>query len=135
MPLKDANGKRLSGAQERKRAAGQAEAARQRLAAEQADGTQAERLAERREKLGAPNGDAVGNVAYANRCAAFLLHDIMHDPALDETTRRRQAKDFIAVIGMTGVKALYEERLKRVEAKVYGKAASNEDDDGLEDET
>lgn len=86
-------------------------------------------------RLGVPPDDAIGTIAYANRAAGLLLHGVLTDRAIaSETDRRRMAKDFIAVIGMTGVKALYEQRLKRLEAKVYGKGSSDENDDGLEDE-
>ncbi len=85
-------------------------------------------------RLGVPPDDAIGTIAYANRCAGLLLHDTLTDRGIvSETDRRRSAKELIAVVGMTGVKALYEQRLKKLEARVYGKGASDESD-GLEDE-
>jgi hypothetical protein len=89
---------------------------------------------EKFKRRGAPPDDAVATIAYANRAAGLLLHDILTDTALVEGDRRRMAKEMIAVIGMTGVKALYEQRLKKLESKVYGKGSSDENDDGLEDE-
>ncbi len=122
---------KLSGAANRKRR-------KERLAAEKkarAATVTTEHPVDRFARLGGPSGDAIGNIAYANRAAAELLHAVLTDRSIEsETDRRRQAKDFIAVIGMTGVKALYEQRLKKLEARVYGKGASDENGDGLEDE-
>lgn len=125
----------------KRRYKGGAEKARAKKAAQSAEAQARseavgeEHPTEKYRRLGLPPDDAIGTIAYANRSAGLLLHDILTDRAISsETDRRRLAKDFIAVIGMTGVKALYEQRLKRLEAKVYGKGSSDASDDGLEDE-
>jgi hypothetical protein len=124
--------KRYKGGAEKQRAKKAALAQETKARAELAG---EEHPTERYARLGLPPEDAIGTIAYANRAAGLLLHATLTDKAIhSETDRRRMAKDFIAVIGMTGVKALYEQRLKRVEAKVYGKGSSNASDDGLEDE-
>jgi hypothetical protein len=128
-----ATGKRIykSGAQkakERKARLAAEASARAKLAGD-------EHPTDKYRRLGPPPDDAIGTIAYANRAAGLLLHDVLTDRAIEsETDRRRMAKDFIAVVGMTGVKALYEQRLKKLEARVYGKGQSDEDGDGLEDE-
>jgi hypothetical protein len=123
--------KKPSGAQNRKRK----KAAMQAEQQARYDLGEVEHPTEKYRRLGLPPDDAIGTIAYANRAAGLLLHDVLTDMAIEsETDRRRMAKDFIAVVGMTGVKALYEQRLKRLESKVYGKGSSDAEDDGLEDE-
>src|SRR5262245_36944588 len=76
-----------------------------------------------RKKMIAPPSDAIGTIAYANKAAGILLHSVLTDDGIEsESERRKLAKDFIAVIGMTHSKALYEERLKKLEQRLDGKA-------------
>ena len=86
-------------------------------------------------RLGPAPTEGIENIAYANKVTAMMLHDVLTDRGIEsETLRLKLALECVRSIGMTGVKALYEQRLKNLEARVYGKGASDEDGDGLEDE-
>ena len=109
--------KKLSGAQNRKRKKEIDELVEERFKTDKLSGHTAASVAMFSD-LGAPPDTAIGTIAYANRAAGLLLHSVLTDDNIDESQRRRLAKDFIAVIGMTHSKALYEERLKSLEKKV-----------------
>src|ERR1041385_5427830 len=80
-------------------------------------------------QLGLPPANAIGTVAFANRAAGLLLHDVLLDEALEEPERRRVARELIQAIGMNAVKALYEEGLKKIEQEL-GIAAKAGREDG-----
>jgi hypothetical protein len=106
-----------SGAQKRKaareRAAEEAQRERERRAAEGGlpDHTKIY------ERLGPPPLDPVGGVAYGNRAAQLLLEVVIADPAMPLPDKLRNAKDLIAVIGMTHAKAITDDRISNLEAE------------------
>lgn len=85
-------------------------------------------------EIGAPPEDVVGRVEWANKCCALMIYEQLAAPELRSPAERRLVLEGIRTLGMTAVKALYEQRLKRVEATLYGGAAREELDevDGLE---
>jgi hypothetical protein len=82
--------------------------------------------------LGPPPDSAVAIIAWANRVGAIMLWDVLTDPLVDAKERRRWASDFIAKVGLTSSKAVYEDKIARLE-KAQRKGASDDvtDDDGL----
>lgn len=115
-------------------------AKRQKLrkaAARRSAGPQAEVPLERQwldalKALGPPPKDTVGRIEWGNRVVAQLLHETIVDPGIAPSDRRRVGSDLVYKLSATGVKALYEERLKKLEAKVYGRSKDGPDDDGLD---
>lgn len=85
-------------------------------------------------EIGAPPADVVGRVEWANKCCALMIYEQLAAPELRSPAERRLVLEGIRTLGMTAVKALYEQRLKRVEATLYGGAVQEELDevDGLE---
>ncbi len=81
-------------------------------------------------QLGAPPPDTVSRIEWANHACALLLHETLNDPGIEPNERRRVGAELIRTLGMTSVKALYEERLKKLEAKVYGRGRAKGGDHG-----
>jgi hypothetical protein len=124
--------KKPSGAEFRKRRVAAEARAKELLEAERANGAASTNL-QRYAALGTPPDSAVEGTMYANKCAVALLHGVMTDPTLDEATRRKTGRELCAVIGMTAVRAIYEQRLSRLLDLVYRpKPTAGRDDDGLE---
>lgn len=128
----------------KKKASGAAGRARKRGTEEAAD--DAEHAASRPDDLeagwlksykaiGPPPADVVGRCEWAQRMLAQALFETTTDPGTSPRERRRVVGDLGAKIGMTAVKALYEERLKSLEEKVYGrtKRERKHGTDGLEE--
>jgi hypothetical protein len=69
------------------------------------------------ERLGPPPLDPVGGVAYGNRAAQLLLEVVISDPVMPFPEKLKNAKDLIAVIGMTHSKALTDDRITDLEAE------------------
>jgi hypothetical protein len=84
--------------------------------------------------VGAPPADVVQRVEWANKCCALMIYEQLIAPELRSPAERRLVLEGIRTLGMTAVKALYEQRLKRVEGTLYGGAVREELDevDGLE---
>lgn len=74
-------------------------------------------------KLGPPPADAANRVSWGNEFLALLAWETLVAPSFRPLSERRQMGDLIAKLGLTAVKALYEERLKKLESKVYGKSS------------
>lgn len=132
--------KQLSGAAKRKRAKLQAGLDRsveikRRRAALEAPGGPLEPLGPvTRQGIGNAPDDVVERVAWANKAGAQCLAEIMADDMLESKERWKLAAELVRSVGMTSVKALYEQRLKRLEGRLFGKGASDANGDGLEDE-
>ena len=88
----------------------------------------------RYDEIGVPPVDVVGRVEWANKICALVIYEQLAAPELRPPAERRLALEGIRTLGMTAVKALYEKRLMRVEATLYGGPAREELDevDGLE---
>lgn len=86
------------------------------------------------EEVGPPPPDVVQRVEWANKCCALMIYEQLVAPELRSPAERRLVLEGIRTLGMTAVKALYEQRLKRVEGTLYGGAVREELDevDGLE---
>lgn len=85
-------------------------------------------------KIGAPPNDVLARVEWAQKMLAQALYETATDPQLEARERRRIIGDLGAKIGITAVKALSEERIKRIEATLYGKRSKGAANarDGLE---
>lgn len=90
--------------------------------------------AEKYAEIGEPPEDAVRRVEWASRICALLIYEQLVAPELRTAQERKIVLEGVRTLGMTAVKALYESRLKRVEAKLYGGAVREElnGSDGLE---
>jgi hypothetical protein len=86
------------------------------------------------QRIGPPPDDPVQRVAWAGELCAQFLHEVATHPKIDARERWKLGAEFVRTIGMTAVKALYESRLKRIEATLYGGRAREElnGSDGLE---
>jgi hypothetical protein len=77
--------------------------------------------------------DVLGRIEYASAVGVLLLREVVTDPVLDADKRRKQACEVIRSLGMTAVKARYEERIRRIEGTLYGKPFhAGPENDGLE---
>lgn len=121
--------KKESGAQGRKRRAQEAATAARALL--DAAGT-ADEWRKRYLKVGAPPKDTVGRTSWAGQIAALLIWEQLTAPELRSNAERKVFFEGVRTLGMTAVKSLFEQRLKRLEAMVYGdaeaKAAAARDD-------
>ena len=66
---------------------------------------------------------------WAQQCMLLALQDVMTSPDIEPERRLRWVKEFGAAIGMTHAKALVEDKLDRLEGRVYGSAAEPPSDD------
>lgn len=123
--------KKLSGAQGRK-----ARRARDEKATRGATAKLKREWAERYSKIGEPSADGARRVEWGNHIAALIAYEQLVAPAVRAPSERKLVLEAIRTLGMTAVKALYEERLKKLEAKVYGRRSGKDSDadDDLEDE-
>src|SRR5262245_48005349 len=115
--------KHPSGAQKRKAAHEKREAAADaKLTDEQRTQRDLDLDLERKDyaELGRPPADTVGRVAWAQAMMATAIYWAART-ALDARETRRMIFDGGQKIGHTAVKALYEERLTSLEAKVFGR--------------
>jgi len=71
--------------------------------------------------IGEPPMDGAGRVEWANRIGALALYESIVAPLVRPAGERKQILDGIRTLGLTAVKALYEERLRKLEEKVYGR--------------
>lgn len=78
-------------------------------------------------ELGPPPADGAQRVEWANRMAATVAYEQLIAPDSRPAADRKLVLEAVRTIGMTAVKALYEERLKRVESKVYKGAGKERD--------
>jgi hypothetical protein len=108
--------------------------AQQRQAAKQKTGKVKAEWLEAAERIGPPPTDPVQRVAWAGELCAQFLHEVATHPKIDARERWKLGAEFVRTIGMTAVKALYESRLKRIEATLYGGRVREElnGSDGLE---
>ena len=120
MPRKD--GTQPSGHAKRERA-------RLKRAAPQVD-----EWAARYEEIGPPPIDGAQRVEWGNLIAANIAYEQLVAPDIRTPSERKLVLEAVRTLGMTAVKALYEQRLKRVEGTLYGGAVREELDevDGLE---
>jgi hypothetical protein len=90
--------------------------------------------ADRYADIGAPPASTVERIEWANRICALLIYEQMVVPELRTTQERKIVLEGVRTLGMTAVKALYESRLKRIEATLYAGRAREElnGSDGLE---
>lgn len=102
-----------SGAQGRQRRKAETQSAR-----DNADPDATARRVAAFQAMPAFGSDSLGTIARANWVAGKLLDQVLVDATLTEPECRKQAKELIAVIGMTHSKALTEERLLAVERKI-----------------
>lgn len=89
-------------------------------------------------KAGAPPEDVVGRMVWVQGLMAKVIYWTgRHAGPPDLQATRRTILEGGAKLGITAVKALYEERLKKLEQKVYGrrrqKGKIHASEDGLED--
>lgn len=82
-----------------------------------------------------PPDDVVGRMAWVQGLMAKVIYwSGRHIGSADLLVTRRTILEGGAKLGITAVKALYEERLKKLEATVYGKRRKGDvSEDGLED--
>jgi hypothetical protein len=71
-------------------------------------------------EIGAPPESSVERVEWANRICAMVIYEQLVVPELRTSGERKVVLEGIRTLGMTAVKALYESRLKRIEATLYG---------------
>ena len=81
-------------------------------------------------ELGPPPSDGARRVEWGNRIAALITYESSVEPALRTPQERRLILEGVRTLGMTAMKALYEERLRRIETELFG---SSDLVDGLED--
>lgn len=84
---------------------------------------------------GKPPDDVVGRMAWVQGLMAKVIYwSGRHLGSAELLVARRTILEGGAKLGITAVKALYEERLKKLEATVYGKRRKGDvSEDGLED--
>jgi hypothetical protein len=122
--LKDSDGppKEPSGAQKRK-----ARRLRDEEATRGARADQKVEWAERYRDIGPPPEDGAQRVEWGNRISAEIAYEQLVAPAIRTPSERKLVLEAVRTLGMTAVKALYEERLKRLESKVYKRAGKDAD--------
>lgn len=114
MPSRDASGKRLSGAQQRKRA-GQA---RERARAEQTQRVESGALSanlERLARLGPPPPRVTEHLTWASAIVAETLYQVVIDATIDEDKRRTQIATLGDRLAKLYPRAQLEETLARLE--------------------
>jgi hypothetical protein len=84
-------------------------------------------FAELYEDAGPPPEDGAQRVEWGNRISALVAYEQLIAPDLRPLAERKLVLEAVRTLGMTAVKALYEERLKRVEAKVFKGAGKDSD--------
>lgn len=82
---------------------------------------------------GPPPADVVGRMVWVQGLMAKVIYWTGRHAGESVQTTRRTILEGGAKLGMTAVKALYEERLKKLEVKVYGKRRQKGKDDASED--
>jgi hypothetical protein len=85
---------------------------------------------ERYRKVGPPPEDGARRVEWGNHIAALIAYEQIVAPAIRTPQERKLILEAVRTLGMTAVKALYEERLKKLEAKVYKGAGVKDSDAG-----
>lgn len=80
--------------------------------------------------LGEPPEDGAQRVEWGNRLSAMIAYEQLVAPAIRPPFERKLVLEAVRTLGMTAVKALYEERLKKLEAKVYKRAGKDSDASG-----
>lgn len=83
-------------------------------------------------EIGPPPDDAARRCEWANAIASLVIYESIVAPELRLSTDRRLILEGVRTLGMTAVKAIYEGRLRKIEAKLYG-AGKVSAHDGLED--
>lgn len=66
-------------------------------------------------RVGDPPLDPIGNQRYANNLATAMAHITVWDKTIPREQRFKQAKEFLAVVGMTKDSAAVAARLERLE--------------------
>jgi hypothetical protein len=82
---------------------------------------------QRYEEIGPPPADGAARVEWGNRISAEIAYEQLVAPAIRTPQERKLVLEAVRTLGMTAVKALYEERLKKLERKVYGRAGTDAD--------
>lgn len=88
--------------------------------------------AARYEKIGPPPDDSVGRVDWAGKVCALMIYEQLTAPSLRTTKERKLILEGVRTLGMTAVKALYEERLKKIESTLYGRRNGKGSSDALD---
>lgn len=86
--------------------------------------------------VGPPPENSAQRVEWANRLSAEITWEQIIAPNVRSSQERKLILEGVRTLGMTAVKALYEERLKKIESKVFSGAEKDGDadaGDGLED--
>jgi hypothetical protein len=78
-------------------------------------------------EIGPPPKDPALRVAWASELGAQFLHEVSQHATIDARERWKLGAEFIRTLGMTAVKALYEDRLRKLEGKVYGRRGKESD--------
>ncbi len=78
-------------------------------------------------EIGAPPADGAQRVEWGNRISATIAYEQLVAPEIRQPSERRLVLEAVRTLGMTAVKAIYEERLKRLESKVYKRAGKDAD--------
>lgn len=122
--------KKASGAQGRRQR-------RERAKKVVSDSIDVQAMLEHYRQLGPPPADTVGRVEWANAICALVIYESVALSLMRDSAERKVILEGVRTLGMTAVKSLYEERLKKLESFVYGrrrrKGGADARDDELED--
>lgn len=84
-------------------------------------------------KIGPPPEDSAQRIAWGNLLAATVgYHTGIGEGTAAIKSTRRTLLEVVRTLGMTGQKALYEQRLKLLERTVYGKRPGKGDGHGAD---
>lgn len=80
----------------------------------------AQAQAKRFRDIGPPPPDAAQRIEWGNRISAEIAYEQLVAPHVRTSGERRLVLEAVRTLGMTGVKSLYESKLRKLENKVYG---------------